>query len=231
MKNDIGLSKGQSAKAISIYDVNNDNFTELGRNQLETKLNETMNKFISLTKSGNKLANDLYEEINEPLLKLRNIINENIEEINNLLTREDLSIIFDSTIAIKDLKTLTYDFAPATENLYNSMKNLGNNSIYNIDKAKTKFKEDISSFLTESHNLIYKIVNSLAEASDALSSGKSKIVNISSYYFNNIDNSFYKLIQNAKDVLDNYYENEKKLILPLVNPLIDNFYEKLRKLL
>ena len=230
LKNDIGLGKGQSAKAISIHDVNNDNYTELARNQLETKLNETMNKFISLTKSGNKLANDLYEEINELLLKLRDIINENIEEINNFLAHEDLSTIFDSTNAIKDLKVLTYDFIPATENLYNSMKDLGDNLLYNIDKAKNKFKEDISSFLIASHNLIYKIFNSLVEASDALSSDKTKIVSISSYYLNDTDNSYYKLIQNAKDVLDNYYENEKNLILPLVNHLIDNFYEKTQEL-
>ena len=67
LKNDIGLGKGQSAKAISIYDVNNDNYTELSRNQLEIKLNETISKFISITKSGNKLANELYEEIKKSL--------------------------------------------------------------------------------------------------------------------------------------------------------------------
>ena len=230
LKNDIGLGEGHSAKAISIYDSNNENFTELGRNQLETRLNETMNKFISLTKSGNKLANDLFEEINEPLLKLRDIINENIEEINNFLAHEDLSTIFDSTNAIKDLKMLTYKFVPATENLYNSVKDLEDNLIYNIDKTKNKFKEDISSFLTGSHNLIYKIFNNLVEASDALSSDKSKIVSISSYYLNETDNSYYKLIQNAKDVLDNYYENEKNLILPLVYTLINNFYAKTKEL-
>jgi len=229
LRNDIGL-EGQSAKAISIYDANNDYYKELGRNQLETKLNETMNDFISLTKTGNKLANDLYEEIKEPLLELRNIIDENIEEINNFLAREDLSAIFDSTNAIKDLKSLTYDFVPATENLYNSMKDLEDNLIYNIDKTKNKFKDDISSFLTESHNLIYKLFNNLAEVSDALSSDKSKIVSISSYYLNNTDIPYYKLIQNATDILDNYYENEKNLILTKVNPLINNFYVKTHEL-
>ena len=91
LKNDIGLGEDKIAKAISFHNVNDENKTELSDNRKNTNLDEFMNKFIALSKSGNILANKLYNDLNEPLLKLGEIISENMEKINNILANKDIS--------------------------------------------------------------------------------------------------------------------------------------------
>ena len=230
LKNDIGLNDGKNTKAISTHNVNEENITQLSGLELVTNLNETLNKFIILSKSGNILANQLYEELNEPLLKLGDIITKNIEKINNILANKDLSEIFDSTLAIKELESLNYEFVVETENLYNSMNELSTNLLYTINTAKERLKKDVSDFLTESHNLMYKLFNKLTEASNVLSSDKSKIAEISSYYLNNTDESYYELIKNASNILNYYYKNEAELITNKVNPMLEYFYGNVTKI-
>ena len=156
---------------------------------------------------------------------MREIINENIEKINNLLANKDLSIIFDSTLAIKELDTLPFTFIAATDDLYNSMDDLATNILYIIDNSKKKLQNDVSTFLADSHNLIFKLFNNLTELADALSSEKSKIVEIASFYLNDTDTSYYDILSQVKNILDNYYINEKNLILPLVNNMLEKFYD------
>ena len=81
-------------------------------------------------------------------------------------------------------------------------------------------KSDISTFLKDSHNLLFKLYNNLDELTQLFSSTSNKIVKIESYYLNNTDTSFYEFIQQAKNILDNYYINEKNLIEPLVNEML-----------
>ena len=224
LKNDIGLDDGKNTKAISTQNINEENNTQLSYYQYTTNLNETLNKFIILSKSGNVLANKLYEELNEPLLKIGDIITKNIEKINNFLANKDLSEIFDSTSAINQLSSLNYEFVVETDNLYNSMNELSTNLLYTINTAKERLKKDVSDFLTESHNLMYTLFNKLTDVSNALSSDKSKLAEISSYYLNNTDEAYYDLILNASNILQNYYINESELITKEVNPMIEYFY-------
>ena len=223
LKSDIGLSEGQSTKAVSTHNINKENYTDLSNYRIQTKLYDTLNKFISLSNGANQIANKLYEDLNEPILKMGDIINENIGKINVLLANKDLSEIFDSTLAIKELDTLPFSFIAATENLYNSFNDLEINILYTIDSAKKKLKDDVTNFLSDSHNLIFKLFNNLTEIADALSSDKNKIVEIASYYLNDTDTSYYEILNQAKYILDNYYKNEKNLILPLVNNIIEKF--------
>ena len=225
LKNDIGFGLGQSAKVISSYDVNKESYTELSNYRIQTNLFDTINKFIALSNGANKLASEFNEELNEPFIQMRDIINENIGKINSLLVNKDLSEIFDSTLAIKQLDSLPFSFIAATQNLYNSFEELETNLLYIIDDAKKKLKNDVSSFLTKSHNLIFQIFSNLTELSEAFSSDKSKIVEIASFYLNDTDTSYYDILKNVKNILDNYYKDEKNLILPLVNNIINKFYE------
>ena len=153
------------------------------------------------------------------------VIKKNIEKINDCLANKKLSEIFDSTFAVNELTSLPFDFISATENLFNSMNDLADNLLYTIDSSKKKLKENISTFLTDSHNLMYKLFEHLTELSEILSSDKSKIVGISTYYLNNTDSSYYEIIQKAKTILDNYYKNEKNLIYPLVDTVLKRFYK------
>ena len=225
LKNDIGLSEGQTAKAISYHEVNDEDYNEISRNLIQTNLNKTLNEFISISKSGYNLANNLYEDLNEPLLNFMSVITENIEQINECLASKGLAEIFDSTLAINQLNLLPFDFVSATENLYSGMNNLADNILYIIDDTKKKLKENISSFLTNSHNLMFKLFEQLTDLSNALSTDKSKIVGISTYYLNNTDSSYNDIIQKAKNILDNYYKTEKDLIYPMVDTNLKRFYK------
>ena len=224
VKNDIGLGESQSAKAISIYDINNDNYKELSNSKIKTNLNNTLDKYVHLLKSGNKLVENLYGELNGPFLNFRDIINENFEKLNKILANKDLSEIFDSTLSISEINSLPYSFVAATDNLYKSINEIRNNILYSINDARNKLKEDISKYLTNSHNLMFKIFNNLSDITNALSSDQSKIAKVSSYYLNNTDISYNEIIKNAKKVLDNYYKDEKNTVLPLVNELLGTFY-------
>ena len=225
LKNDIGLTEDKTAKASCVYNVNKENSTELSNNMKTIDLYETLNKFISLSKSGNKIANKLYQDLNEPLLNYMDIINENIKKINDILANKDLSEIFDSTYALSELKVLPFDFVAATDNLYSAMKDLEDKLLYEIYTPRKKLEENVSTFLADSHNLIFKIFNNLTELSDSLSTDDSKIVGISAYYLNNTDYSYYDIIQNATYILDNYFKNEKTNISKLVGQIIERFYQ------
>jgi hypothetical protein len=78
--------------------------------------------------------------------------------------------------------------------------------------------------LQQSHNLIFDLFNKLTEVTNALSGDKSKIAEIASYYLNYTDTSYYKLIKNATNILENYYKNEKQFIYPLVSEIFSKFY-------
>ena len=221
--NDIGL--GENAKAITNFQTGNQS-QELSYNGVYTYLEETLNKFITLSKSGNKLASELLEKINDPLVELRDIINEDINELNELLAFKELSAIFDSTYAINGLDKLPSKFIAAAENLYKGLDNLNTDAPYIIDNMRKQLKEDISKFLLESHELLYNIFKNLTEATNSLSSQKNKIAEISSYYLNDTDTSYVDIIKEAKEILDNYYINEKNLIQPLVEKMLNDFPKK-----
>ena len=226
MKNDLGLGKLENAKAVTSFNAGEEPPQEISHNEENTKLEETLNKFITLSKAGNKKASELLEQLNEPLLYLRDIINTNITELNSLLAFKELIAIFDSTYAVNDLVKLPTKFITAAENLYNGLNNLYNDFPYIIENMRQKLKKDVSSFLIKSHELLYNIFKNLTETTNSLSSEKSRIAEISSYYLNDTDTSYVDIIKQAKEIMDNYYINEKELIEHLVDDMLNEFPER-----
>ena len=224
MKNDIGLGERENAKAITNY-ITGNNSNTLSSQNVDTGIYDTLNKFIILSKSGNKMASILYEELNGPLLDLRDKIIINIEELNNLLAFKDFTSIFDSTLAINELEQLPYTFVAAANNLYQDLNDLNINLPYEIDSIRTELKSDVSDFLKESHKLLINIFDSLDQATNSLSSTKSKIAEISSYYLNDTDTSYVEVIKQAKEIMDSYYIKEIELIKPLVDDMLNSFPE------
>ena len=227
MKNDLGFGELENAKAISTFNTG-DQSNLLSNKEINTKLAETLNKFITLSKAGNKMATELLEQLNEPLLNLEDIINTNITDLNSLLAFKELVAIFDSTYAVNNLVTLPPTFITAAENLYSGEKGL--NTLYNdipyiTNNMRKQLKEDVSSFLIKSHELLYNIFQNLTEATNSLSSEKSRIAEISSYYLNDTDTSYVDIIKQAKEIMDNYYIKEKELIEPLVDDMLNKFPE------
>ena len=223
LQNDIGLGENENAKAISNFQLNGSNY--LSYEQANIRLNETLNKFITLSKAGNKLASQLFENLNQPILDLRDKINIWINDLNDILAFKDLSPIFDISQSIDEINKLPYSFVIACENLYNNLNEINNNIGSIVSDKSQLLKNEISSFIINSRNLLSYIFHNLTKATNSLSSDKSRIAEISSYYLNNTDTSYVDIISKAKEILNNYYINEKNKIEPILNELIDNFNE------
>ena len=220
IKNDLGLRENQFARAISNYNTNNENNVELSLEWMNINIKNIMNEFISVSKGGNILANKLKKELNEPLLNLRNIIKQNIKAINNLLAEKDLSEIFDSTLALKKINSLSSDFIPTLGNLSNSLDDLYENISYIMNNTLILLNQDISDFLNYSHNLIFRLFDNLTEITDILSSKENKIIQLSNYYLDNKNTSYYLFIKEIINILDNYNKRERETIIPLTNKII-----------
>ena len=133
--------------------------------------------------------------------------------------------IFDSTLSINEINTLNYNFISASLNLYNGLSQINDDIPLIIYNNRQKLKDDISTFLIDSHDLLQNLFLNLNELTNAFSSKKSKIAEISSYYLNYTDTSYTEIIKNAKEIIDNYYINEINLILPSFYELINKFPE------
>ena len=224
-ENDIGLEEGSSTRIISTLKTGTKD-RGLSLSQSNLKLNETMNDFIVLSKAANAKASLLQEELNEPLLEIRSYIDTNINDLNNLLSFLDYSPIFDATSGISELSSLPYTLVSSSENLYSNFNEINNNIPYSINDYRINLKQAVSSFLTESHQLLYYIFSNLTETTRILSSKKSKIAEINSYYLNYTDTSFIDIIKKATEILSNYYINEIKFIKPLIDEMLNNFYNE-----
>ena len=223
MKNDIGIEKNSMAKIMSIITTGKEK-KDISLSQKSIKLNETMDEFIGLTKAAKSLAKPLQEELNEKILELRNDIDSNFNDLNNLLSFEDILPIFDSTLSISGISSIPYTLVSTSENLYSNFIKINNDISSSIYDYKNNLKRTLSSFLAESHQLLYYIFSNLTESTNLLSSKKSKIAEIYSYYLNNTDTSFVDIIQKAKEILLNYNINEKRVIQPLVDKMLNEFY-------
>ena len=222
LKNNIGLEKLSKSETISTINID-EKSQIIYQNGTNMKLNETLNSFVSLTNAGNKMANELYNKINQPLLDLRDKIYTSIYELNNLLAYKDLQSIFDLRTIIYKLDNISYDFISHAQNLYNGINDINNNLPLIIKESKQKLNSYITNFLYDSHDLIYNIFSNLTETTNALASKKSKIAEISSYYLNYTDTSYTDIIKEAKNILDNYYINEANIIVPNVSEVIKIF--------
>ena len=228
VKNDFVLELNGNAKASSNYIIKTKdkiNETLLSMDKIDSKMKESINSFIKISKNGNKLASILFQKLNQPLLDLREIINTNFSKLSNILVFKDLLTIFEDTLSLDDLEKLPYKFVPESENLYTSLNDLYINIPYSIKDTKDKLEEEVSSFIEVSHNLIFNIFKKLTDLSNSLSSTKSKVAEISSYYLNFSNNPYSEKIEAAKKIIDSYYIDEINLIMPSVNGLINEFSE------
>ena len=205
----------------------NDEIIYLSNDEVKSNITQTIESFKIYSDAINRLATMLYTDINDPLNEIVSKINSEFTLALNLLAFNDLSSIFDSTFAIQELKSFPYTLVVAAKNLYTNINKLKDNLPYSINIYKTKLNDDISSFLSNGHNIIYKIFNNLKELNNLLSSKKTKIVSIATFHeLNNTNTSFVKIIERSNEILDNYYIYEKDKIENLLNELYDKFITK-----
>ena len=215
---------GDESETSSEIIYNNNNRSELSYNNVNSNLTTTIHDFKAVSNAANSVATELFNKIINLLTGLTDTINSEFTAIDNNLPFKDLSSIYDSTFAIGGMNEFPYTIVSAAKNVFSNIKNLNDDLLYTIDDYKKMLKNSVTSFLTNSHSLMNTIFNKLKELTNALSSTKSKIANIASFYGLNTTNvSFVAVIENANNILENYYIEEKKLIEPLLNEVLDLF--------
>jgi len=211
------------SKTESIIKINN-NKQEISYNEVNSNLTKTIENFQDLTNAMNSLITILFNDTSKPLEEIINEVISEFTKIDNNLVFKDLSSIFDSTFLIEGLNEFPYTIVSAAKNLFSNIKILNDDLLYSVNDYKTKLKNDISTFLSKEHNLIFKLFNNLKELNSLLSSQKSKIASIASFYgLNNTNSSFVKTIERADEILNNYYIDEKNKIGGLLDKLFGKF--------
>ena len=218
------LKGDDESETSSSINYNNNTKEELSSDRVSSNITTTINEFKSLSKAANSLSTELFNKIINLLVQLTNTINSEFTSIEELLAHKDLSSVFDSTFTIAGITEFPYTIVSAAKNLYSNIKILNDDLLYSIDDYKTQLKDGITSFLANSHTLMNIIFNNLKGLTNALSSTKSKIANIAAFYeYNGTNTSFVSVIENANNILANYYIEEKNLIGALLNNIFGKF--------
>jgi hypothetical protein len=203
----------------------NDNRKELSQNEINSNLPKTIEKFKILSNAINSLATILFKDISGLLMEMKNQTISDFTQIDNLLAFQDLSSIFDSTFAITGLSEFPYIIISMANDLFTKIKTFDDDLSFSINGYKKKLKDDISSFLSNEHDLIFELFNNLKELNNLITSKKGKISIIASFYeTNNEYSSFINIVKSACELLDNYY------IIILYNKYYINIFQLPKKM-
>ena len=187
-------------------------------------INLAIDKLISLSKAGNNLATELYNSIIKKFNNITETIKVKIPNMMNLITFKELTDIFDSTFSLNNLKIIPNEIIEESNQLINKLDQLYNG----IDNGSLKkdiviLNDYIYKFIKQSNILVNKISNNMRELAELLKSPKQTIADISLYYLNHTSTSYIDTINKAKNILMNYYINQKDLIIPEVEQMLENF--------
>ena len=187
-------------------------------------VNDIINTLVSLSQAGNNLATQLYQNTNISLVNITEDINNAITYLNSLVKYKDISDIFDATLSLDSINKLPYVIVQESSILKNKLEQLLN-SIENggIKKNIKILFNNIYQYTEESHNIINQLFENLSELGKSLSSSKSKLTEISTYYLNTTCNSYSSTIEEAEKILINYYKDEYNLIKPKVDQVLKVF--------
>ena len=103
--NDIGLN-AESMKAFSNLMVD-DKKHDISNLKEYSSIGEVLNLLILLSKSGNELLLELYNKMNDCFENMTITITNDIANLTNIITYNDLSEIFDSTLSIENIMSLS----------------------------------------------------------------------------------------------------------------------------
>ena len=194
LKDNIGLNT-EAMEAFTNLKIEDEN-KELVKLKEYTDINKIIYKLIDLSKSGNNLATTLFNSLKPIFNNITNVIEKNISSLNNLMIYNELSNIFDSTLALDSLKvlpvTIIQESTNLKNNLYTIIENIGNVEFKNRVKV---LNNDIYSYIRESHIKLQRIFENLKTLGKTLSSEKSKLTEISTYYMNYTSSSYSNIIE------------------------------------
>ena len=187
-------------------------------------INIAINKLLSLSKAGNNLANELYKNIIKKFDNITDEIKIKMPIMMNLINYKELTDIFDSTFSLSSLKIVPNEIIEESNQLINKLEQLysgiDNGS---VKKDITILNDYIYKFVKQSNILVNKISNNMKELGELLKSPKQTVADISLYYLNHTSTSYIDTINKAKNILMNYYKNQKELIIPEVDNILEKF--------
>ena len=204
LKVDSGINKfALYSYSDLIFDENSYYLSSLSNN---TDLQQTLDKLIELSKAGNHLANELYEQIKEKFEGITNNITVKINTLNDLLEYFELSEIFDATLSLDSINHLPFHIIEESKILENKLSKIYDdivtgNTKYNVDKLSNSIYE----YNKKLFNIVQKIFQNLQDLSNILLSDKNELTEISTYYLNYSSDSYEKIIQDIDDILNNYF--------------------------
>ena len=222
LKDNIGYN-AEAMEASNLLEIG-DNKTDLAIFNHYTDMDKIIKKLKQLSKAGNNLATALYNKVKENLNNITEIININIPSISSLLVYKELSDIFDSTYSLKSLKIIPNGIIEESNYLVSKIediyKGIENGNLKNHIVVLNNY---IYQYIKQSHILVDKISSNLRELGKLIKSPKQTISDISYYYMNHTSSSYINTITQARDILMNYYQNEKDLIVPKVDKILEQF--------
>ena len=193
-------------------------------------IDKAINKLISLSRAGNNLATALYEKIKDKFYNITKVINIYIPSMNNLVLYKELTDIFDSTFSLNSIKVFPYKIIEESDNLIKKLDELYNSINNNSLKNNITILNDyIYKYINQSQILVNKVSKKLEELGNLINStNQTQSQIISYYYMNHTSTSYINTIIEAKNILMNYYINEKDLIIPKVENLLKEFEDIVR---
>lgn len=217
-------------KANSYFKFGEDNEDELVNSNLDSILTKVLNKLIILSKAGNKLADELYQKVIFLMEQITEEMGSKIQSLNNIMVYENITKIFDDSLDLDDLDSLPKEIVEESEILYENFNQLLEDLKNKNTKEKFKIiNKNIYDFLTESHKLIYEVSNNLRDLGNSMNSEGNKFAQISLHYLKHESSSYMKTIEKAQEIFENYYQNEAFLINSNIELLLENFKNNLLK--
>ena len=189
-----------------------------------TNINKVIKTFISIPKSGNYLAFQIYKKLTNNLNNLTQQIMINISNLNNLIEYKNLTEIFDLPSKSDAILILPLNILEESDNLINklniSLKQIENGSIQNYSNC---LYENINNYFNDSFDLMNKTFFNLNQLGILLNSQKNKFTEISNIYLNNSSNSYASLFHEANNIYLNYGQKENNMINYTIELILDNF--------
>ena len=214
----------ETMKAKSLIKFGEDKTVELVDNNVHSVLTKLINKITILSKAGNHLANELYQNTKNLMKNITSEIEDKIKSLNKLIAYENITKFFDTSLILNDIENLPFTIVEESKNLFNNI-NLSLIEL-NTPNSKKKFNiinKNIYDFLAESHRLIGIISNNLENLGDSMKSEGNRLTQISLYYAKKKYSNYSINIQNAKEILENYYKNEATFIKSNINSVKEDF--------
>ena len=198
-----------------------------------TEVQNIIDQLRALSRAGNYLATQLYDQISEKLEYLPIDMSIQLRSLYDLLKYYDLFEVFNSTLTTISYNKLPYLVIKLSQELVDKMSTI----YYNIERPGkikdyvTELRDAVYEFVNNSHALVDNIYNNLKELDNVLLTKSNPFTQITNYYLNNTSVSYVKMVWKSKRVFNTYFQKEFNASFPKVEQFIQMFEEDSKEML